>query len=982
MNQHAAPPEFAMSFTQEAVQLECRDGPDWQSLGQARFAGGDMAAVLNGLREQAGGLAGELDTVLVIPDDQVLYTVLTVPFGSDTAATVARALEGATPYKAQDLAFDWCPAANGDIETLRVAAVARRTLDEAEDFARAQGFRPSGFLARPADDRFDGQPDFGPSRLAQDQFNRRPFSEPDLTQARVTAPVIEDHTRVIATARPVISRITPHVVAVTPAPVVHQVAPAPAPAPVVPEPAVIRYGQTAPLSARRLSPRAEAVHTRAAAARATRNPDAKAASVMAPGLAARLRKLDPARLPVLVGGLALMLVLALIFFGRPAPDSEQALVPAPIETAPPAVDVTTAAPIPQDLTPQQPVPETEPAPTAPVDQAATTDLIGPPAPSALDDTAQPDALDLALAEALAEARRITAPIEAPAPVAPATEPTAAQPSAVEPSAPELSTAEPAASAVTQGAPAQPAAAPAPVAAAPVAPAPVAAAPVAAAPAPAPRPAAVVAPAERLVNSARPPRATPAAAAAPAAPDSRPAVPQNPLPFRAQATAPAPVTAARPPERPVAAQAPATTRPTPAQASPAPSAAAQPTSAPAARPARAADPVPPAPVSAPRPPSRPATAPGDLSFLEEGSATETGPRRLTLAERAQVEQQLRDLRTAQAGAAPLTQAERGLVFQLADARPTRRPVSVRAPSQQAIENAVAQASTNQRPAARASTASGILAPTPEPVAAPQATASGAILRSVRPGSRPNSVAGRGGVSDGAVAEAIASAISNSTAAPGAVALTGLTSSAVPPRRAARAASNAMLATAAPVATAAAAPVAAALAPTAPDLRAAAEAQQAEQRRADDELQAQAEARARSHAAADARADAQARAAAEARARAQAEAEARAAAARNQQYRPAEIDDEPDVVAAVPQNAIGNAGASATVKDGIQLNSTQIIGTIGAGRASRALVRLSNGRVLTLRIGDRINGGTISDIGDSRITYQKQGRAHALGVLNGQ
>ena len=85
-----------------------------------------MAAVLNGLREQAGGQAGELDTVLVIPDDQILYTVLTVPFCSDTAATIARALEASTPYRAEDLAFDWCPATNGDIETLRVAAVARR----------------------------------------------------------------------------------------------------------------------------------------------------------------------------------------------------------------------------------------------------------------------------------------------------------------------------------------------------------------------------------------------------------------------------------------------------------------------------------------------------------------------------------------------------------------------------------------------------------------------------------------------------------------------------------------------------------------------------------------------------------------------------------------------------------------------------------------------------------------------------------------
>ncbi len=81
---------------------------------------------------------------------------------------------------------------------------------------------------------------------------------------------------------------------------------------------------------------------------------------------------------------------------------------------------------------------------------------------------------------------------------------------------------------------------------------------------------------------------------------------------------------------------------------------------------------------------------------------------------------------------------------------------------------------------------------------------------------------------------------------------------------------------------------------------------------------------------------ARAQAEARARAQAQAEAQAAASRNQQYRPPEVDSEPEVMAAVPQNAIGNAAASATVKDGIQLSSTQIIGTIGAGRACRALV----------------------------------------------
>ena len=973
MNQHAAPPEFAMSFTQEAVRLECRNGPDWRPLGHARFAGGDMAAVLNGLREQAGGQAGELDTVLVIPDDQILYTVLTIPFGSDTAATIARALESSTPYRADDLAFDWCPAENGDIETLRVAAVARRTLHEAEDFARAQGFRPSGFQARPGDDRFQGNPDFGPSRLVQEQYNRRPFSEPVLSQARVTAPQIEVEQAAVAVV-PVISRIIPHVVSVPVAAplavaatdiIADDAAPQTADAPA----AVIRHG-TGPLTAQRLSPRAEAVHSRAAAARTQRDsavPDEAAA----PQLVERLRSLDPARLPVLVGGLALLLVMALLFLGRPAPQED--LAEAPVQQTPVEAQPQQAAPAPQAAIPVAPEPAApatvEPAPVTPEPQTAQTT----PEP-----TEQPDALDQALAEALAQAR-------APAAQAPATAPVAVPPAAsmvgdlaVAPAAPAAEVTPP----VETATPAAPPAAPA------------TAAPTATPPAQSPTAAAQ---AEQLARSARPPRATPAAASAPAAPDRQPTVPANPLPFAVQNQPAAPVAAARPPSRPAAAPV-AQTAPAPVPASrpaatpaPAASAPAQTTAAPAARPpspapARpAAEPARPAAEAATapapaQPSARPPSRPDQLSLLEEGSALDQ-PVALTQAERDLITRQLRDLRTAQAGDAPLTRAERGLVFQLADARPTRRPVAVRAPSQQAVQDAVAQAVDAARPAPRASAAASLAAPRPAAVdAGPTAAPSGAISRSARPNSRPGTRAvASPAASDSAVEDAIASAIGNSPAAPGAVALTALTSSAIPPRRVGGAAVNSMVATAAPVA--------AALSPSSPDLRAAAEAQSAEaamadQRRQDAELQAQAEARARSQAAADAQAEAQARAQAEARARAQAQAEAQAAASRNQRYQPPEVDSEPEVVAAVPQNAIGNAAASATVKDGIELRSTQIIGTIGAGRASRALVRLSNGRVLTLRIGDRINGGTISEIGDSRITYQKQGRAHALGVLNGQ
>ncbi len=1001
MNQHAAPPEFAMSFTQEAVQLERRDGPEWRPLGQARFTGDDLTARLIAMRDQAGGGGGELDTLLVIPDDQVLYTTLTVPFGSDTPATIARALEASTPYAAQDLVFDWCPAVNGDIETLRVAAVARRTLSEAEDFARAQGFRPSGFQARPDDDRFEGQPDFGTSRLAQEQFDRRPFSDPDLVHARVTAPFIEPATinapevaaPVVAQPEPqpiIVSRITSHV-AVADAPQKDAKPRTPLVAtPAAPTEggaAVIRHGQNAPLTAKRLSPRAEAVHNRAAAAKANRKQTAPAAA--ATGVAASLRKLDPARLPVMVGGLAIAVVLGLVVFGgdsqpvieaEPAPQRTAAVQPAepaPQAAQPPQAEVQEpAAEIPTAALPPIQMPQ-------PVGEGILRDA---PADAPAADTPDDDPLTRALAEAMAANPE-------PEPVAQTL--TNDQIAAATLLPRQLSAPQPAASArpddsQTVGAPLTPEAVPAAAPAPQERPAPTQSAAPAEKPEPAPA-ATAISRAVNLQSSARPPRTTPARASTPAAPEARPRVPSNPLPFEdGAATAAAPrIAASRPPERPARAAArPAAPTPAPTPA-PAPAAAPERPAAPApaanlgarppsiSRPARSPQPAEtaapaPAPSAAPATAGRPPSRPQDLSLLEEGSAAEDdAPRQLTQAERSLLERQLHDLRTAQAGDAGFSPKERGLVFRLADARPVRKPVSVRGPSQKAVESAVAQAVSGGRPEPKADASKADNAPP-----AIRATASGAIDGSNRPSAKPRSN-GSPSLSSAAVDAAVASAIEAQPSA-GSVALTSLASSALPPRRAARAApaaANAMVASAVPVA--------AAVVPSVADRQAADQAAaQAEQRRQDDELQAQAEARARSQAAADARAEAQARAAAEARARAQAEAEARAAAARNQQYRPPEVNAEPDVIAAIPQGANGSAGSSATVKDGIKLNSTQIIGTIGAGQASRALVRLSNGRVLTLRIGDKINGGQITAIGDSRITYQKRGQAHALGVLNGQ
>ena len=115
-----------------------------------------------------------------------------------------------------------------------------------------------------------------------------------------------------------------------------------------------------------------------------------------------------------------------------------------------------------------------------------------------------------------------------------------------------------------------------------------------------------------------------------------------------------------------------------------------------------------------------------------------------------------------------------------------------------------------------------------------------------------------------------------------------------------------------------------------------------------------------------------------------AEERAALASRQKYKPPEVDDEPEVEAAALSQGVTSAsvGKSATQKRGINPGRTTIIGIIGAGKASRALIRLRNGKIVTVRLGDRIDGGTINSIGDGRITYVKSGRTHELRMLDGR
>lgn len=65
-------------------------------------------------------------------------------------------------------------------------------------------------------------------------------------------------------------------------------------------------------------------------------------------------------------------------------------------------------------------------------------------------------------------------------------------------------------------------------------------------------------------------------------------------------------------------------------------------------------------------------------------------------------------------------------------------------------------------------------------------------------------------------------------------------------------------------------------------------------------------------------------------------------------------------------------SATVKNAINLRQVNLIGVYGKPSARRALIRLSNGRYQKVSVGDRIDGGRVSAIGNSELRYTKGGR----------
>lgn len=87
----------------------------------------------------------------------------------------------------------------------------------------------------------------------------------------------------------------------------------------------------------------------------------------------------------------------------------------------------------------------------------------------------------------------------------------------------------------------------------------------------------------------------------------------------------------------------------------------------------------------------------------------------------------------------------------------------------------------------------------------------------------------------------------------------------------------------------------------------------------------------------------------------------------------------VVPKIPSKS--SVAKQATVRNAINLRKINLIGVYGKPSSRRALVRLSSGRYKKVKIGDRIDGGRISAIGDNELRYSKNGRSVVLRMPKG-
>ncbi len=182
-------PSFALNLSHDGLSLLRRTQDGWQNIGKVALDAPDLAEQLRILRQRAGDMAtGPMTCKLIIPNSQILYRRLEVPGDSDTERTreAKNALDGLTPYALDDLAFDW---ADAGADMADVAAVARETLDEAESFASEHCFNPVSFVAIPEPEDFPREVYFGTTGVSETLLPPGQEVEPDISSIIVESPL-------------------------------------------------------------------------------------------------------------------------------------------------------------------------------------------------------------------------------------------------------------------------------------------------------------------------------------------------------------------------------------------------------------------------------------------------------------------------------------------------------------------------------------------------------------------------------------------------------------------------------------------------------------------------------------------------------------------------------------------------------------------------------------------------------------------------
>jgi hypothetical protein len=158
-------PNFALRLSQDRITLLHRGKAGWHPVGHVSPQAADLDNQLAMLRATATAMSPSgLSCKLIIPDSQILYRETPDPGGAEDecAAEVRSFLDGGTPYRLEDLVWDYC--SNGHV--LFIAACARDTLEEAESFARQHRFNPVSFVASPDAGGFDREVFFGTTTVA------------------------------------------------------------------------------------------------------------------------------------------------------------------------------------------------------------------------------------------------------------------------------------------------------------------------------------------------------------------------------------------------------------------------------------------------------------------------------------------------------------------------------------------------------------------------------------------------------------------------------------------------------------------------------------------------------------------------------------------------------------------------------------------------------------------------------------------------